>query len=178
MRFKGSATTKMWRILIFVDALNKKNNLNILMYDYVVYIWTKKNKIHICFFSFFCFLFLRTSIFTHLKSWLGSPKKPKFLEVSSVEQKIKKGRDPTSQIFPWINIEQHQKNRWKDDACDLELPWVRGWNRWNPTPLYGKDSSGQMKSRPKTRVLGPPKGNFLEGKWDPGYFREIYTLED
>ena len=25
----------------------------------------------------------------------------------------------------------------------------------------------------KHDVLGPPKGSFLEGKWDPGYFREI-----
>ena len=22
---------------------------------------------------------------------------------------------------------------------------------------------------------GPPKGSVLEGKWDPGYFREIYS---
>ena len=31
--------------------------------------------------------------------------------------------------------------------------------------------------RMKTRVPGPPKGSGLEGKWDPGYFREMEVGE-
>ena len=36
----------------------------------------------------------------------------------------------------------------------------------------GYTKSGQISSRPHTS-FGPPKGSFLEGKWDPENFREI-----
>ncbi len=68
---------------------------------------------------------------------------------------------------------QHNRHNLSDPGLEnISLPWIMS----SECPFFFTVDSqwGLVKlARDLTRPHTPRKGSFLEGKWDPGYFREI-----